>query len=183
VAVNTQLMTAEELLQLPRGSWRYELVRGELYRMSPSGHEHGRVAMRVGARLASFVEARGLGETYAAETGFVLGRSPDTVRAPDASFVSNATLQRTSPASGFFPGAPDLAIEVISPSDTFTKVEEKVSEWLAAGTKVVVVLDPERRAGRVYRPAGEILTLELEDTLSVPDLLPGWSLPLAEIFG
>jgi Uma2 family endonuclease len=183
MAVHTQLMTAEELLRLPLGEWRYELVNGELRRMAPSGFTHGTVAAEVGARLTTFVREHGLGRSCAAETGFFLRRDPDTVRAPDAAFISTATLERASPTAGFFPAAPDMAVEVISPSDTYTKVEEKVAEWLAAGTKVVVVLDPERRAGRVYGLDGEIVTLGATDTLSVPDLLPGWSLPLAEIFG
>ncbi len=183
MAVNTQLMTAEELLRLPRGTWRYELVNGKLRRMAPSGFTHGTVAAEIGARLTTFVREQGLGQVCAAETGFFLRRDPDTVRAPDAAFVSTATLERASPAGGFFPGAPDLAIEVISPSDTHTNVEEKVAEWLAAGTKVVVVLDPRRKATRICRPGGEVLTLGPADTLSVADLLPGWLVPLSEIFG
>jgi Uma2 family endonuclease len=182
VAVNTQLITAEELLRLPRGTWRYELVSGELRRMAPSGFAHGTVAAEIGARLTTFVREHGLGRGCAAETGFVLRRDPDTVRAPDAAFISTATLERASLPGGFFPGAPDLAVEVISPSDTYTNVEEKVAEWLAAGTKAVIVLDPRRKAARICRPGGEILMLGPADTLSVTDLLPGLLVPLGDIF-
>lgn len=178
----TGLMTAEQLLQLPQGQWRYELVRGELRRMSLAGHVHGRIAMAIGARLALFVREHGLGATYAAETGFMLRRAPDTVRAPDASFVTAARLaSMTLPPAGYFPGAPDFAIEVISPSDTYTEVEEKVAEWLEAGAQVVVTLDPRRKTGIVYR-LGQVLLLTATDHLTVPDLLPGWSVPLNEIF-
>ena len=183
MAVKTQLMTAEELLLLPRGTWRYELVSGELRQMTPGGHVHGAIAAEVLGHLAPFVRARRLGQTYAAETGFLLRRKPDTVRAPDASFVTAATLQ-SAPLSdhGFFPGAPDLALEVLSPSDTYSEVEEKVAEWLAAGTQVVVVLDPRRKVATVYRRGNDVLTLEATDTLTVPDLLPGWSVALSDIF-
>jgi Uma2 family endonuclease len=139
--------------------------------------------MRVGARLALFVEDHRLGKTYAAETGFLLQRAPDTVRAPDASFVTAARLAAINPsADGYFPGPPDLAVEVVSPSDTFSEVEEKVADWLAGGTQVVVVVDPQRTIVAVYRPDGRLLSLGATDVLLFPDLLPGWSLPLAELF-
>ena len=113
MATGSRLMTADELIRLPRGTWRYELVRGELRQMSPSGHVHGKVAAHVLGRLMPFVEEHNLGETYAAETGFFLRRNPDTVRAPDVAFVTAAKLAATTlSAEGFFPGAPDLAVVV-----------------------------------------------------------------------
>lgn len=176
-------MTAEEVLQLPRGTWRYELVRGELRQMSPAGHVHGEIAARVLIRLGPFVEQAGLGKTYAAETGFLLRRNPDTVRAPDAAFVTAAKLAATTLApDGFFPGTPDLAVEVVSPSDGDIEVEEKVAEWLDAGTRVVVVLDPRRKAGAVHRRGAEVHSLGPGNHLTLPDLLPGWSLALDELF-
>ena len=105
------VFTADELLRLPSGRARYELVRGELRVMTPAGHLHGKVAMRVGQLLAAHVDANQLGIAYAAETGFVLSRDPDTVRAPDAAFVTAAHLASVSLSpEGYFPGAPDLAI-------------------------------------------------------------------------
>lgn len=183
MAVNTQLMTAEELIKLPRGVWRYELVNGELRRMTPGGYVHGEIAAEVLGYLTPFVREHQLGRTYVAETGFLLRRGPDTVRAPDAAFVTSAKLQN-SPLSGhgFFPGAPDLALEVISPSDTYSEVKEKVAEWLAAGTQVVIVLDPRRKTASVYRAGNDLLTLGPADTLCVPELLPGWSVALSDIF-
>lgn len=189
MSVDTRLATAEELLRMPRGSFRYELVRGELHRMSPAGHRHGRIAARLTARLAPFVEDHELGEVYAAETGFLLTRDPDTVRAPDVAFVTHSRVESTgSETEGFFPGAPDLAVEVMSPSDAPTAVAEKALEWVRAGTRVVVVLDPRNKSAVVYRPAiepgGEPRSEVLAPgaTLEITDVVPGWSVPLANLF-
>lgn len=183
MAVAIQAVTADELLRLPRGTWRYELRRGELHRTSPAGHTHGKVAARVTARLSAFVDDHDLGEVYAAETGFLIHRDPDTVRAPDVAFVTRERLRAVSPsAEGFFPGPPDLAVEVVSPSDGPAEVEAKVAEWLAAGVRAVVVLDPARKTAAVHRPGREVTRFSAGDALSVPDLFPGWSLALAKVF-
>lgn len=179
----TQLMTAAELLRLPRGKTRYELVQGELHSMSPAGHIHGKVAARFTAKLFPFVEEHELGEVYAAETGFLLSRNPDTVRAPDAAFVAAHRLAELPASSeGFFPGAPDLAVEVVSPSESYGDVEAKVRLWLSAGTLAVVVLDPRRASATVYRPDGEVIFLSAEDLLTLGELIPGWKLRLADVF-
>src|SRR5512145_1455571 len=127
MATGSPVTTAEELLRLTSGTWRYELVRGELRTMTPSGHVHRRVAALVAARLVSFVEEHVLGVVYGAETGFILSRTPDTVRAPDAAFVTRARLDATPLSDeGYFPGALDLAVEVLSPSDRPTEIDEKI---------------------------------------------------------
>lgn len=183
MAAEARLTTADEVLSLPHGRWRYELVEGELRRMPLAGHSHGAVAMRVGARLALFVEEHSLGQAYAAETGFLLARAPDTVRAPDAAFVSAARLRETPPPrDGFFPGAPDLAVEVLSPSDSKSRVEEKTAAWLAAGTRAVLIIDSRRQVATVHRPGQDARSFGATDHVTLPDLLPGWSLALDEIF-
>ena len=106
-------MTADELLAMPSDGYRYELIRGELRQMSPAGSQHGKIAARIGRRLGQFVEENSLGETYAAETGFIIDTAPDTVRAPDASFVSQKRVEAVGETEKIFPGPPDLAIEVI----------------------------------------------------------------------
>lgn len=175
--------TADELLRLPSGRARYELVRGQLRVMTPAGHLHGQVAMKVGHRLAAFVEAKGLGRTYAAETGFVLSRDPDTVRAPDAAFVTAAHLASVSLSpEGYFPGAPDLAVEVVSPSESRAAVSQKADDWLYAGCLVFVVLDPARNTGAVHRAGQLVESLASDDSLSIPELLPGWSVTLRDLF-
>ena len=176
-------MTADELLRLPRGTWRYELVGGELRRMTPAGHVHGRVAAEVGAELTLFVRRTNLGETYAAETGFLLRREPDTVRAPDAAFVSHERLEAmTLQPEGYFPGPPDLAVEVLSPSDTDRDVTAKIADWLDCGCRAVLVLDPAERAARLHRPGRALGDFTSRDIVTLPDLLPGWSLDLADLF-
>lgn len=180
MTVDARLFTADELLRLPGDGSRYELVRGELRKMSPAGSKHGRVAARILIRLGTFVEQHGLGVVYAAETGFVLGRSPDTVRAPDVAFVR---AERVVNADGFYPAAPDLAVEVLSPSDSFSEVQEKTHEWLQAGTRAVVLVDPAKRLVTVQRADGNrVVSAAVADVLSLPDIVPGWALPLRDLF-
>ena len=137
--------------------------------------------MRVGRLLANHVEQRALGEAFAAETGFRLASNPDTVRAPDAAFVRRERIPATGTPAGYWPGAPDLAIEVTSPGDSFDEVEEKVLEWLAAGTRMVIVVNPAKQTATVYRGQSARL-LGAEDTIDGEDVVPGWLVPVREIF-
>lgn len=176
MTVDTRLMTADELLHMPEDGSRYELVQGELRKMSPAGEEHGHISMIIGARLGVHVADRKLGRVYGADTGFQIFRDPDTVRAPDISFVR---AERVVPTPKYFPGPPDLAIEVISPSDLYSDVAEKKDEYLRAGVIAVVIVDPRRKAVTIHRATG---TTEVQDTLAVDDVAEGWQLPLADIF-
>ena len=176
-------MTAEDLLDMPDDGFQYELVRGELRKTGPAGYVHGKLAMSVGARLWAYVKANGLGEVYGAETGFKLGTDPDHVRAPDAAFVRSERVEAAGDAGGFFPGAPDIAVEVVSPSDRYSQVEEKVADWLDAGAQAVIVVDPSRRAVKVHRSLGDAVVLTEEDVLSVEDVVPGWQMSVEEVFG
>ncbi|HSY47704.1 MAG TPA: Uma2 family endonuclease [Thermoanaerobaculia bacterium] len=171
------LLTADELLQLPDDGWRYELVRGELRKMSPSGARHGRVAAEIVGSLIAHMKRNRIGAVYSSETGFRISRQPDTVRAPDAAFVRS---ERVTEAAGFFEGPPDAAFEVISPGDTYSEIEEKTRDWLRAGVKAVVVVDPRTRTVRVHRMDG---ARNVEDIIEIDDVIPGWRLSLAELFG
>ena len=178
----TKRTTADELLALPRGRFRYELIRGELKKMAPAGGEHGHIASEIGAVLRNHVKAHQLGRVFAAETGFRLASNPDTVRAPDAAFVRRARVEEVGRAKGYWPGAPDLAVEVVSPNDAYTEVEEKVVEWLEAGTRMAVIVNPRRQVVTVYRSRSDIAVLTKDDALDGGDVVPGWSVSVRELF-
>lgn len=178
----TALLTAADLLRMPDDGWRYELRQGVLIRMSPTCGPHGRVGMRLARRLADHVEDRDLGVVYMAETGFRLSSDPDTVHAPDISFVRADRIGPEGEPEGFFPGPPDLAVEVTSPSDTADEISEKIAEYLAAGCLLVVVMYLRRRQIGVYRPDGSALFLNPGDTLVLDPVVPGFACPVAELF-
>lgn len=178
-----KLVTADDLLRMPDDGYRYELLEGKLIKMPPAGYVHGIHAMRVGAGLFLHVDRSGLGQVASAETGFRLATDPDTVRAPDAAFVSQARIDAAGDVQGYWTGAPDLAVEVVSPNDTYTEVESKALQWLDAGSQAVVVVDPRRQSVTVYRSRSDIVILTGEEVLEVPDVVPGWTLPLRELFG
>ena len=182
MATRAKLITAEELLEMPDDGFRYELVRGELIRMPPAGFYHGVTGNRLSLSLSSYVYENKLGEVCMAETGFLLERSPDHVLASDVAFVRQDRVESAGEFEGFFPGPPDLAIEVISPSDRYTDVEAKVKEWIDADTLMIVVVNPRNRAVRVYRSLADSDLLTEEDTLDGGDVVPGWRLPVADIF-
>ncbi|MGH7544526.1 MAG: Uma2 family endonuclease [Gemmatimonadota bacterium] len=176
------LLTIEEFERLPDDEWRCELVRGVVVREPPAGFEHGRVAMRVSLLLARFVEEHGLGEVLASETGFVLFEEPPTVRAPDAAFVAEGRVPSPAPP-GFGRLAPDLAVEVVSPSNTIAQIQSKVLDYLDAGSRLVWIVDPTTRSVAVYRSRKEIRLLSGADELDGEDVLPGFRVGLEEVFG
>jgi Uma2 family endonuclease len=172
----TSLMSADELLRMPYDGYRYELVRGELRKMSLSGNRHTIIGIRIAASLFTHVHANALGEVTGADGGYWITRNPDTVLAPDVGFIRR---ERAVITDGFFDGPPDFAVEVISPSDTYIEVEEKTQEWLQAGTRAVVVVNPRRNTIVLHRSGG---TENLTDALAVDDIIPAWRMPLSEVF-
>lgn len=181
MATQIRLVTADELLQM-QSDVRCELIEGEIQEMSPSGRTHGRIASRFHSRLGRFVHENGLGEAYVADTGFRIETDPDTVLAPDAAFVTAEHEAQAIGDEGFFPGAPDLALEVISPSDRYSEVAAKVQKYLRAGTGMVVVVDPPKRTVIVHRSHADVLILKEDDVLDGGDVVPGWTLPVRELF-
>jgi Uma2 family endonuclease len=173
--------TAAQLLELREPEFRHELVRGELRRMSHAGFWHGAVALRIGARILAYVEQKRLGMVVAAETGFWLEHDPDTVRCPDVAFVAAGRYLPTI-RRGYFDGAPDLAVEVTSPSDSYRAVHEKALFWIARGTRLVWVVEPVRSLVTVYRPDGSQQVLRDDDELTGNDVLPGFSVRVRELF-
>jgi Uma2 family endonuclease len=179
----TSLVTAAELLDLPTGMGkRYELITGELRVMSPSGWRHGKIVSRLNAKLASFVEKLDLGIVFGAETGFLLASNPDTVRAPDVSFVSKQNVPKEEPQESFWPGAPDLSVEVLSPSDRTGEVDEKIEAWLTAGCAAVWVVDPKLRTVAIYRPDQNAEVRSAGQALTGEPILPGFSYAVDELF-
>lgn len=174
-------LTAEDLLRLPDNGMRRELVAGELIEMSPASPRHGLVANRLAAPLSVFVDEHDLGEVFAAETGFRLARDPDTVRAPDVTFISKDRLSQAD-VDGFPDLAPDLVVEVVSPGDSANEIQAKVDEWLRAGTRLVVVLYPAHRSAVVHRTDGASQRYQAGDTLTLEPVVPGFSLALERLF-
>ncbi|MBI1925496.1 Uma2 family endonuclease [Candidatus Poribacteria bacterium] len=175
-------MTAADFWKLPDDGYRYELVKGELRQMPPTGFEHGVRTVKITSRLDRHVETNKLGYVCGAETGFTIAQNPDTVRAPDVAFVRQALIDQRGIAKGYWEGAPDLAVEVISPGDTYTEVAEKVDEWLAAGCSMVWVLNPRRRTVEVYRSPDDFKVLTANDILDGEDVVPGFRCKVAELF-
>ncbi len=179
---DAKLMTAEELLNMPKDGYRYELIRGVLKKMAPVGHTGGSYEANVIAELRTFVKANRLGTTYSSSTGFLLERDPDYVLMPDAAFVRRERVEEVEEVHGFFPGVPDFVAEVISPSDRLANVYEKVEEWLNAGARMVVVVNPRNKTVQVYRSMKDVVTLTEDDTLDGGVVVPGWQLPVIDLF-
>jgi len=173
-------MTADELLKMG-DIGRCELIYGELVMMSPAGFGHGEIALRIGRFLGNFVEEHDLGVVLAAETGFLVEQSPDLVRAPDACFVRKDRVPKTA-WSKFFPGVPDLAVEVISPDDTKRKIAEKVNMWLAHGTTSCWIADPATMTLTIHRMGQKPVRLTVRDKISDEPAIPGFVLPVSKIF-
>jgi Uma2 family endonuclease len=175
-----KLITADEL----RGMGdigRCELIYGELVMMSPAGFGHGEIALRIGRFLGNFAEENDLGIVVAAETGFLIERDPDLVRAPDAGFVRKGRVPKTV-WNKYFPGVPDLAVEVTSPDDTKRETAEKVNMWLAHGTISCWVADPATMTVTIHRTAKRAVRLGSSDKITNEPALPGFILPVSRIF-
>lgn len=178
----TVYVTAEDLPYLAPEEGLCELVAGEIVREPAPGEEHGWVAGSLLALLGRFVREHRLGRLYAAETGFVVARDPDTVRAPDAAFVSAERLATTPRRGPYFEGAPDLAVEVLSPGNAPRAMAAKVRDYLSAGARAVWVVDPGPQTVTVHRPGRVPETLSRRDTLGGGSILPGFELPVRQIF-
>lgn len=184
MTVETKPVTAEELLRMEGDELRRELVRGEVREMAPAGGRHGFVAGEIHGELRNYVKANDLGWTFAAETGFKISSDPDTVRAPDAAFVRKERVEAAGAEGleGYFPGAPDLACEVVSPNDRHSEVLEKALDWLRAGCRMVLVVEPRGETVTVYRALDDVKILSRKDRLDGADVLPGWSLAVEDLF-
>jgi Uma2 family endonuclease len=182
MATSVRLMTADELLNRPDDGQRHELIAGQLRTMPPPGIEHGEIVAAVVASLAPYVRTHRLGRVQAGEPGYVLATDPDTVRGADVAFISQDRRRGAGRVTGYWLGAPDLVVEVISPSDLYTEVDEKVAMWLAHGARMVVAANPRRRTVAVHRSPAAVRILSETETLDGEDVVPGWSMPVAAMF-
>ena len=179
-ATTTQRVTLEEFAALPEFP-RYELVKGVLVEKMYASREHELTVIRTGSQMNIHVEEHNLGEVYGSNRAFVTGsESPATSRLPDLSFVSNERL-RPDLFGALFDGAPDLAVEVLSPSNTEREIAQKVAEYLAAGGQAVWVFDPIERMLTVHRPGAAALVLTDGDTVDGEDYLPGFTCAVADM--
>lgn len=172
--------TVEELEHICDSKHRYDLIRGEIVKMAPAGGYHGKIAANVIGYLWWHASNEGLGDVYTSETGFVLARDPDVLLAPDAAFITQARVPTDQ--QGFYEIAPDLAVEVVSPNDSATHIQQKVAEYLAAGVRLVWIIYPESKTISVYDNAGTVRFLGTDHQLDGGDVLPGFGVPVAEIF-
>ena len=175
-------VTADQLLRMPDDGCRRELVAGVMRKMSFRSWRRGVIVGNLHWLLQAHIDTHRLGRGFGAGTGFLIERNPDTVRAPDLAFIHKDHLPSTDPDDAFWLGAPDLAVEVMSPGDSRTEVAEKVEAWLAAGTMMVWVIDAKLRTVAVHRPTGNVRTQNETDEIDAGELLPGFRMPVATIF-
>ena len=178
-----RLLTADDLLRLYSEGVRGELIRGILCETMAAGQEHGEIAMRLGAALLGFIEPRGLGRVMGSDSGVWLDRDPDTVREPDVAFFSVGTIPVDLRVTGYAEVAPDLVVEITSPSDSHREVHDKAHMWLNHGVRLVWVVQPAKRTVDVYRPDEPVATLGGQDALDGLDVLPGFNCAVSAVFG
>lgn len=167
---------------MPSNGYRYELVDGELRKMTPGGSELGCTIFEITIPFGIYLKQHPLGRAFGAETGFLVSRDPDTVLAPDLSFVRQDRIDALGIPKTFFPEAPALIVEVVSPSDTIDEVDQKIRRWFAAGVQMAWVVNPRGRTVTVYRSLDDIRVLTSKDTLDGGDVVPGFAVPVGDLF-
>lgn len=180
--IHSRSLTIDDLYAMPEDEWKHELQGGVLISEPLPGHRHGRVASRVAELLGTHVRKNRLGVVATNDSGFILSRSPDTLRGPDVSFVSRERFESAGDLVTAFPGAPDLAIEILSPSNTPASLHAKVADYLAAGTRDVWVVDPDSETVVAYRTLLSPRTLRPGDILDAEEVVPGFRVDVAELF-
>ena len=176
------LWTAEDLLDFQNPPWQHELVQGVLYRMPPTGDEHGYVTGNFFGWLFQHVKTNQLGELFAAETGYVVQTNPDSVIAPDCSYIAKDRWSTSQITGKYLRTAPDLVAEIVSPNDRPREVQEKVERWLQFGVRAVVVIDPKSQTVTVHQSLDHKTIYELDNTIDLNFVVPGFSLPMRHLF-
>lgn len=173
--------TVADLYRLPSDDNHHELTRGLLVSEPPQGGRHGRIAANVVYALSAYAQRTGNGVVYTCDTGFILARNPDTVRAPDVSYLSRERYLELADDTRLIPGPPTLAVEVLSPGNRRAQVEAKVADYLEFGTPLVWVCDPREQTLQAFT-AGEDFTYDINTVVSAGELLPDFEMPLCGIF-
>jgi Uma2 family endonuclease len=181
MALTTRRYTIEDLDTLTAAGQDYELLRGQLIEVSPTGWDHGDSVAEILALLRMYVKANQLGKVTT-KNGFILARNPDVLFAPDIAYVSKAKLLPRAQLHGFVELVPDLVVEVVAPSDRLSNVTAKTIEYLDAGVTLVWLVDPEQRTISTFAPGQRVRTLHEADELDGGDILPGFRVTVGEIF-
>ena len=177
-----KLLTADDLLRLDGQGVKGELIRGVLHEKVSSSIKHGKVVINVASELKGFVKPRRLGTIFGSDAGILLERDPDTVREPDVGFTLAERMPPDANIDGFTDIVPDLVVEVASPSDSRRAVAEKMQMWLAYGVRLVWVAWLNTRTIDVHPAGGPVTTLTEDDTLDGGAVLPGFAMPVREVF-
>jgi Uma2 family endonuclease len=175
------LVTAEEFARIPNDDYHYELVEGRIVRVSPPGSRHGVLTTRLAMLLGQHVDSHGLGVVMT-PAGFKLATNPDTVREPDVAFVRRDRIPGAGVPDGFWPGPPDLAVEIRSPGDRGSEILAKVHDYLARGVRLVWVVDPKKRTVSVHRPHSAPEAFGVGDVLDAGDVMADFICEIRRIF-
>ncbi len=180
MSTQTKLITADELLAMPRDGNRYELIRGVLIRKMPTGDHHGDTTALISYFITQYTFETGSGATRVGEPGYRLESDPDTVRAPDIAWF--ATNRVPTGTQGYPEVVPDLAVEVKSPSNSNPEMAAKARMWLSYGSRMVAVADPQHSTFTVFRPDSEPVVLSDNDIFDGDDVMLGFSCPVWRFF-
>lgn len=181
MSVAAQPLSAEDLFNMPDNGGRNELLDGELLPMSPINMRHMQVSGRIYHLLQTFLDKHPLG-VAGQELGCILARDPDVVLAPDVLFIRFPRIAAGPLPEKFFDGAPDIAVEVLSPSDTWQEIETKALKYVNHGTSLAWIINPRTQTVTIYKPGPFTLLLKITDTISGESTLPGFSAPLTDFF-
>jgi Uma2 family endonuclease len=173
-------VTGEELLNMGEIG-PAELIKGEIIEQMPTGHLHGYLEFLIANLLFNFVRKHNLGRVIGGESGVYTSRNPDTVRGMDVAYISHGRFARAS-HTGFLDVAPELIVEIMSPNDRWIDIQEKLAEYFGIGVQIVWLIDPQMEQVHVYRSLDDVRRLTAENELTAPEILPGFSVPIAEIF-
>ncbi len=181
VRTKERLTTAVDLAQMPDAAL-YELIEGELVQMSPTKRTHGKLESLFDYYLRHFLRQNDLGEVMVGEIGMFIRRDPDTVRAADVLFISHERLAAEPDGDGYLTVPPELVVEILSPSESWGMVRRKLADYFEMGVTVVAIVDAEHETVTLFRSPTELTELHRDDTLTLPDILPNFTLPLADLF-